>query len=640
MLLTPRSIAALCLGFVLCFCGVTAHMLWQLRDQTWSGALRGADNVLAALSQDVTRNIELYDLSLQAAVDGVRLPDLAGATPVIRHAVLFDRAATARYLGSMLLLDETGRVTDDAGSIPPRQDNFADRDYFRAHQADPALGLFISAPFRRRLTGSGDLVIGFSRRISKPDGSFGGVAVSTLRLDYFKDLFERIMLGEQGAVTLFRDDGTIMVRNPFDEGQVGQVVISPPVVALMAATPGAPRTGRYTRPSALDGVTRTVTFTHLDGLPLVLSIGLNQDEILATWNSRALGIGLLLGAVVLITATLGVMVSLELQRRFRAEAETRESEAQFRMLADHATDVIVRLDASLTRRYVSPSSVAVLGYHPAELVGRAVPEAIHPEDRREVLAKVAEARREQGHTTVTYRLRHRDGGHVWVEGQYGYMVENGGFTVVLRDITRRKAAEAELAAVHAELARVAVTDALTGLANRRRFDEVMAREWARAAREGHELTLLLLDVDVFKQYNDRYGHQDGDACLRAVATAVDGCMRRPTDFAARYGGEEFAALLPGLGQDHATALAESVRQAVAALALPHAGNAPRGGIVTISIGVATRMPMPSPQDTDAGPAVADLIAASDRALYEAKKRGRNRVVTEREMVLEPTMEGG
>ncbi len=171
-----------------------------------------------------------------------------------------------------------------------------------------------------------------------------------------------------------------------------------------------------------------------------------------------------------------------------------------------------------------------------------------------------------------------------------------------------------------QLLHLASIDGLTGLANRRAFDEALAQEWRRARRNFTPLSLAMIDIDYFKLYNDHYGHQAGDDRLKDVAHALAAAVERPGELVARYGGEEFAAILPFCTTKAAYAVAEKMRRHVEALALPHAGS-PIGPLVTISSGVATlgarkgrRLPDPS-----------DLINAADHALYAAKEAGRNRV---------------
>ena len=160
-------------------------------------------------------------------------------------------------------------------------------------------------------------------------------------------------------------------------------------------------------------------------------------------------------------------------------------------------------------------------------------------------------------------------------------------------------------------------DGLTGVCNRRYFDEQLSREWGRAMRQGATLTLVLIDVDHFKLYNDHYGHQAGDDCLRRIAAALKGGLHRPVDLLARYGGEEFACLLPDTEIPGALELAQRLGQRVAELQIEHAASTVARA-VTVSLGVCTRRP-------DANGSAADLLRDADAQLYLAKSRGRNQV---------------
>jgi diguanylate cyclase (GGDEF)-like protein len=183
-----------------------------------------------------------------------------------------------------------------------------------------------------------------------------------------------------------------------------------------------------------------------------------------------------------------------------------------------------------------------------------------------------------------------------------------------RLVTQRTA---ELAAARDALQRLADTDALTRIANRRRFDEVLARDWRRAQRNREPIGLLLIDVDQFKELNDFSGHPHGDTVLMEIARALASCAERPGDLLARYGGEEFALLLPGSGIGVET-VAQRCRQAVLDLLIPHP-RSEAAGVVTISIGAASMVPTPGEQPVQ-------LIERADAALYRAKAAGRNRVV--------------
>ncbi|MBT9504955.1 diguanylate cyclase [Rhodoferax sp.] len=180
----------------------------------------------------------------------------------------------------------------------------------------------------------------------------------------------------------------------------------------------------------------------------------------------------------------------------------------------------------------------------------------------------------------------------------------------LRDMSAQKKTQIELE-------ERATHDGLTGIVNRRGFDERLQVEWSSASREKQSLALIMIDVDHFKRYNDTYGHLAGDDCLKRIAAVLSQAALRPNDLAARYGGEEFALILPSIDEQGAAVVASRIREGVAKLAIPHGGGE-AGGIVTVSLGVATVTPEPSMKHQD-------LIAWADRALYQAKHAGRNRV---------------
>ena len=199
-----------------------------------------------------------------------------------------------------------------------------------------------------------------------------------------------------------------------------------------------------------------------------------------------------------------------------------------------------------------------------------------------------------------------DAGPIYdAEGQLLAVVET------LRDMTSHKKAQLELE-------RLANHDGLTGIFNRRCFDERLHNEWSRASREKQPLSLIMIDVDHFKRFNDTYGHQAGDECLKKVAAVLEKQTYRPSDMAARYGGEEFAMILPAIDEEGASVVAHRIRDEIAALGIPHSGS-DLMGLVTVSVGVATVRPVQ-------GGKVDELVRLADEALYAAKGAGRHRVV--------------
>lgn len=481
-LLTPGAIvagAAAIAAFMVTLCGI---VVFQARSDALERARETSRNIALIAERDIERNIELYALSLQAVIDGIKDPELMAASPRLQHEALFDRASTASYLGSILVLDAKGQVTLDSLSERPPDLNFSDRRYFTIHRDDPNVGLYISDPYHSRLR-SGSPSIALSRRVSQPDGSFGGIAMVAIRLDYFHNLFSGLHLGPHGSVALIGRDGTMVMRQPYDPKVIGRDISGASTFRrFLTATEGS-----FTDVSTIDGVHRLYYYKQLTHLPLIIMVAEAESDIYATWRRRTLVIGSLLAAFAAGFVGLAFVLAAQLRRRMRAETE---------------------------------------------------------------------------------------------------------------------------------LALLARTDGLTGLNNRRTLGEILDLEWRRARRTRSVFSLLFVDVDRFKAYNDVYGHQAGDDALAAVAKCIGEHLRRPADSAARYGGEEFLVVLPDTAPQGAAAIAEEIRIAISELGIEHVAS--EYGHVTASIGAAAWTP-----ETDDD--VTMVVRAADQALYDAKATGRNRV---------------
>ena len=187
-----------------------------------------------------------------------------------------------------------------------------------------------------------------------------------------------------------------------------------------------------------------------------------------------------------------------------------------------------------------------------------------------------------------------------------------------KSVIKHQELEKSLRASNKQLELLSTLDGLTGIANRRTFEKFLEREWKSSMRHTQPATAIMMDIDFFKLYNDTYGHQAGDDCLKKVARTIEKSLRRPGDLVARYGGEEFVAILSDTSQKGAFSLAEKVRASVEALEIPHQAS-PVNKFVTISLGVASRVP-------ERGDASSILISEADQSLYKAKQEGRNRVM--------------
>jgi hypothetical protein len=216
----PNIVIAISLALAGAILAIAIWVLAQMREDALRRAQDSAQNVSLLIERDVARNLELYDLSLRAVIAGLQQPGLMALPPALRQMVLFDGAASAKDMGSMLVLDESGNAILDSQSVPPRHINSTDRSYFFVHRNSPNVGLYVSPPFESRLAHDG-LRIALSRRISRPDGSFAGVVVGTLRIEYFQRLFAGMNLGNSGSMALMLSDGTMLMRRPYDPKIIG-----------------------------------------------------------------------------------------------------------------------------------------------------------------------------------------------------------------------------------------------------------------------------------------------------------------------------------------------------------------------------------------------------------------------------------
>jgi diguanylate cyclase (GGDEF)-like protein len=498
-----RSIALLT-AFCLLLVGVLGWSLWTAHQDQLDETAATTANMALALATQAETSFKLADAILAETVERVERDGVEGGAGTRLHERLVRIVASTAEVQGVFVYDADGSWLANALPAPVKANN-ADREYFRYHQAHPGRGTLVGKPVRSRSTGI--LVVPVSRRIDRPDGSFGGVALVTLDLGYFGRFYERFDIGREGAIVLALDDGILLYRRPFSEALVGKDLSNGPIFQTMRKTGPV---GTAMLKSGVDGVERLYSFRHLEGHPLLVASAQSREEILRDWRRTAIKTGCVVAFAVAVLAWGGRRMIRQIRIREGLEAELREAGA--------------------------------------------------------VLARQNERLKKQ-----------------------------------------------------------AESDGLTGLANRRLLDAALARELARARRAGGSFALLMCDVDLFKKYNDRYGHVAGDDCLRRVAAAVKQGARRPGDLAARYGGEEFVLLLPNTDLAGAATVAESVRAAVAGMAIAHEDSAT--GTLSLSLGVVAGRPGPEPDGA--------WIEAADRQLYEAKAGGRNRVAAQAMQVAAP-----
>ncbi len=419
----------------------------------------------------------------------------SGALERLDRLLLLQQRAMPQLTG-VTLLDRHGNEIVSSNVGHRQAVSGAERAYFIHHRQNPSQDIFLGPPILDR---SGrEWVMTISRRINDPQGAFMGVAVATLGVKNFLDLFGRIDVGENGSISLALSNGQLLVRYPFRDQDVGRDFSRSPVFREYFEDR---KEGTAVYASSLDHIERFAAFRRSDNLPLIVTVARETSEVLRGWRLDALWSLLVLAALILFTMAVGWALWRHTRQRIANEA----------------------------------------------------------------------------------RLH--------IAGQ-------------------------ELLSTNLTLEQLALRDPLTGLANRRGFDEALRMEVGRARREGGSLALLLVDIDFFKRFNDTLGHVAGDECLRKVGEMMGACLRRPADLAARYGGEELALLLPGTSLDGARLVAEEVLVQLRRLSITHPASPYER--VTASIGIAC---FSGAQLQDE---VSQLVQAADQALYRAKAGGRNR----------------
>ncbi len=285
---------------ILAVLAIQGFMIWQARQEAWNEAVRSGENLVHTISNAIDKNLTIVDLSVLGAQEALEKGDTEGLSPRQRDLLLFDRSATAEFLGSMLVLSKTGDILiNSRGNAPPGVD-LADRDYFRAQEISNS-GTYLSRPYRSRLR-DGDPSIAISRRISAPDGSFDGVVMAAVRLAYFQSLFKAVTLGPDSILSLVRTDGIMIMRTPSTDGggNIGLVLGHSPIFERMLTSPVS-FVGRAT----IDGRERLYIHSRVGQFPLLLSVGISTTEIYADWWQQTL---VTLPLTLAFCLTLGILV--------------------------------------------------------------------------------------------------------------------------------------------------------------------------------------------------------------------------------------------------------------------------------------------------------------------------------------------
>jgi diguanylate cyclase (GGDEF)-like protein/PAS domain S-box-containing protein len=588
--------------------GLSGLREWNTRGATLKASEVELANLARSLIQHAEDSFDLLDASILGAVGRLETDGATPATLAKLQDIFVARKAASNRVSGFAVVDDNGNWLASSGA---RGQSLGDREFFRHHLQSTDPGAFIGRPVKSL---TGEWVMTVSRRFNHRDGSFAGVVIATIGAPYFAKFYGQFDIGASGSITLLSADGIGLARRP-DDGYVGRDLSDGPFFKSVAS--GVSSGTDYFR-SNLDGLQRVGSYQQSSRYPFMVLASKAEDEVLAQWRHAALTRLMFVAGLVTLIAVMGLYLVRQLLQGQRMAAALAAKEANFRVLAEGSSDMVTRVGRDERVTYASPSSARVLGWSPEQLVGTSALAGVNPEDLPRVEQAVAALRRgEAEEARIAYRTRHRDKSEIWVESTLRVTRtvdgEVDGVVGITRDVTQQKDLEEKLETLATE-------DGLTGLANRRRFDERLLEESGRAHRERRPVALLMIDLDHFKKFNDEYGHLAGDDCLRTVASILAREAKRTADLAARYGGEEFAMLLPDTDAAGCERIGQGVLREIRKVGMLHRLNPP-SGLVTASIGGAVVRP-----GADKSADQASLIAAADRALYAAKNGGRDRLV--------------
>lgn len=609
----------------------TALLGWSARRQWLENDRKAMENLAYSLAQQADATFSQTDTVVLDIVERIEDAWPVVVAPSRLRGVLLQKVAQQKQLDSLLVFDAHG--SEVANSSAPAIGDPASRSAFLYHRDRAGRVAHVGPPEQSRA--AGDWVIPLSRRIQTADGRFGGVVVANIRITHFSLYHQQFSVGERGLIGMNLMSGELVSRRPDVSRLIGSSLAETELFRTYLARFS---NGTVTEVSPLDGIERQYAYRRLAGYPLVVLAAVPVTDSLAGWRMRMMvQAGFVFGLICLV-ALGGATLVRQVRAQTRAKKQLKESYAKVKNLElaldEHAILAITDTDHKIV--YVNDRFCSISRYSRAELLGQdagIVASGFHsPDFMQNIRDTIAAGQVWRGDTCN----RAKGGSLYWTSSTVVPFLDADGrpyqYVAIRTDITVQKEAEQHLRNAktvlqesNAQLLALSGQDALTGVANRRRFDQALAQESARLVRGGMALSLLMIDVDYFKSYNDRYGHPAGDECLRQVARLLQRHAKRPGDLVARYGGEEFAILLGNTGYAGARMLAEEVRAALVATALPHQGNP--AGVVTVSIGLHAM------DADDRQPVGASLVGRADQALYAAKAGGRNMVCDTQEIDL-------
>lgn len=416
--------------------GTTGWRVLRAHDVEISDSRVATANLARSMADQAHAVVREADIVLTDLVERLQAEGASDAALGRLHRHLVARVAAVPTLHHLVVFSAAGdALTASFDPMPPV--NVADRAYFAFHRDHPTAGPLVGPPVQNRIDRNWSVTV--SRSFDKPDGTFGGVVVAVIDCDTFTKFYASFDVGANGSILLLHRSGSIVARYPLPPDPDFRSL-----PATRAATQdwwqqGVLGNGRILSP--LDGIARAYSYQRLDTLPLMVVVALAEVDLLEAWRHDAwiaFAVCLVISAVL---SLLGWRLAHQIRLREKREIVVRRSEEQYRLLANHSTDLIVHLGPDCHRRYVSPASQHLLGYQPEELLHGHPRETTHPEDWPVFEKNIKEVLRSGHAPPFMYRIRRKDGAYIWVETQGQSFGGDNSFILSIRDVTHRKKAE-------------------------------------------------------------------------------------------------------------------------------------------------------------------------------------------------------
>jgi len=595
------AIVGFCLLFIGAIWTAVVVQTQSERAKTIADAIRQNSNLAKVFEEHTIRTIKGVDAAaLFIAHEYARL-----GTKINLAKYTEDGFIDGTLFANVFVINERGDLVLSSHSFKPS--NMADREHFMVHVPRDSGKLFINRPLLGRA--SDKWTIHMTRRINKPDGSFGGIVSMAVDPGYFTSFYQQTDLGKKGLVNLVGLDGISRARLSAQVASFGEDMSKSGLLREQAKS----GIGNLLSTGRIEGVARYESFRTIPGYPLVIAVGTSQEEVLAEFlqnRNHDYWTALLFTAVIV---TFAVLLMAALARQKRAVAALVGSEARFRATFNQAAIGIGHTAPDGRFLQVNQKLCDMLGYSRDELLALTIYDVTHVDDRNRFLSAIDIQRaRLLAGEIATYAVERRsvrkDGGVIWTNRTISLVRDAAGaplyFIRVIEDISERKR-------LQQDLQHVAHHDSLTQLPNRELFYDRLAHALEQAQRRKWNTGVMFVDLDGFKRVNDTLGHGVGDQLLQQVSERLTRCVRAE-DTVGRLGGDEFAIILSELAHEQDGGLV--AQKVIDALSKPFQidGNEI---FITASIGVTT-----CPTDSRNADA---LISHADAAMYNAKKLGKN-----------------